>query len=140
MRKLVFLVTGLLLVSAVAGYAHHPFSEDFESTAPVSVKGAVTRVDWTDPHTWIYLNVKDNNGSVQKWGFQVASTSVLAQRGWKKDDLKVGDEVTIDGFQAKELIQNRIYTGNARAITFPNGLRVLSGSPGDGGPQARPSS
>ena len=62
------------------------------------------------------------------------------ERGWNRDDVKVGDEVTVDGFEANEVLQNRIYTGNARAITFPNGKRVLSGSPGDGGPPPRPSS
>ncbi len=140
MRKFVFLAAGLLLACAGAAYAHHSFAAEFDSNAPVRVKGEVTRIEWANPHTWIYMNVKDKNGSAQKWAFEVASTNVLVERGWRKDDLKIGDEVTIDGFEAKELIQNRTYTGNARAVTFSNGLRVLSGSPGDGGPQPRTSS
>ena len=65
MRKFVLLATGLLLVSAVVVDAHHPFAENFNSDAPVTIKGVVTRIDWTTPHTCIYVNVKDVNGSVQ---------------------------------------------------------------------------
>jgi hypothetical protein len=138
-KKFVLLATGLLL-AAVVVEAHHPFAENFNSDAPVTVKGVVTRIDWTTPHTWIYVNAKDINGSVQRWAFQVAASTVLMERGWNRDDVKVGDEVTIDGFEANEVLQNRIYTGNARAITFPSGRRVLSGSPSDGGPPPRGSS
>jgi hypothetical protein len=135
MKRSLLLAAGLLLVSAVVADAHHSFAENFRSDAPVRVKGLVTRLDWTNPHTWIYLDVKDNDGRVQRWAFEFAASTILTERGWKLEDLTVGDEVTIDGFEANELIQNRVYTGNARAITLPNGLRVLSGTPGDGGPQ-----
>jgi hypothetical protein len=129
MVRLPFVAGLFLLIGVTPLVAHHSFAAEFDSKQPVQVKGVVTKIDWMNPHTWVYVDVKDEAGAVQKWQFETGAPNELVRRGWKMDDLKVGDQVSIDGFRAKKPISNTgLYTGNARSITLPSGLKVFAGS------------
>lgn len=94
----------LLLALAVlpTAYGHHSFASEFDTTKPVTVTGTITKIDWTNPHTWFYVDGKDEKGNAAKWSFEGAAPSLLIRRGIAKTTLKVGDAVTIEGFQAKD--------------------------------------
>ena len=121
MFRVPFFAGLFLLIGATPLVAHHSFAAEFDNKQPVQVKGVVTKIDWMNPHTWVYVDVKDDAGTVQKWQFETGAPNELVRRGWKMDDLKVGDQVSIDGFKAKKLISNTgVRTGNARSITLPS--------------------
>jgi len=129
MPKRHLLAVLFVLTSAGPLLAHHSFAAEFDNKQPIQVKGVVTKLDWMNPHTWIYVDVTDQAGAIQKWQFETGAPNELVRRGWKMNDLKVGDQVSIEGFQAKKLISNTgVYTGNARSITLPSGLKVFAGS------------
>jgi hypothetical protein len=126
-----FLIGGSLVVAAaVPVYAHHSFAAEFDANKPVSLKGAVTKVEWGNPHIWVYLDVKDDQGSVQPWQCEGGAPNTLTRNGWSKDTLKYGDQVTIDGVQAKDGSK----TCNARVVRLPDGRRVFAGSSGGDAP------
>ncbi len=123
-------VSAGLLMAAVPVFAHHSFSAEFDVKQPVTLKGTVTKVEWTNPHVWIYLDVTDAQGSVQHWQCENGAPNALSRMGWTRHSLNVGDQVTIEGFRAK----NDERTANARQIILPDGRKVFSGSAEDGGP------
>jgi len=120
--KLVVFAIGL--ISAVSAFAHHSFSAEFDSSKPVSLKGTVTKVDWLNPHIWIYLDVKDDSGKVQTWQCEGGAPNSLTRNGWTKNDLKKGDEISITGTHAKDATN----TCNASSVVLPDGRRVFAGS------------
>ena len=120
-----------LLLPAIQISAHHSFAAEYDATKPVTLKGAVTRVEWTNPHARFYVDVKDESGSVTNWNFELASPNVLVRNGWTRNSLKIGDEVTIQGSLAKDGAK----MANARVVTLADGRRVFAGSPAaEGGP------
>jgi len=119
---------GLLLASAPL-LAHHSFAAEFDANQKVALKGTVTKVEWTNPHAWFYIDVKDDSGAVAHWQCEVGPPNELSRRGWRKDSLKPGDQVTVNGFRAKDGTN----TANAREVLLPDGKKVFSGS-ADGGP------
>jgi hypothetical protein len=117
-----------LLVTAALAYtsgaiAHHSFSAEFDAAKPIKVTGIVTKVEWTNPHVWFYVNVKDEaTGKVTNWGAEMGPPHGLQRSGWRRETLKIGEEVSIDGFLARNGA-NRI---NARTVT----LTATGGRPG----------
>ena len=139
MKTLLFPLAVLLLACVVPAYAHHAFAAEFDSNQPVKLQGVVTKIDWMNPHTWVYVDAKDDKGEIQHWQFETGAPNELVRRGWKRNDLKAGDMVSIDGFKAKKLVSSTgTLTGNARSITLPSGLKVFSGSANDAGPAVQP--
>ena len=114
----------VLLLAPLSLVAHHSFAAEFDSSKPVTVKGAVSKVEWTNPHIWIYVDNKDANGVVSKWQCELGSPNSLMRQGWRSDSLKKGDEVTIDGTRAKDGSN----TCNARTVRLADGTRMFAGS------------
>lgn len=123
-------MSAALLLGAVPVFAHHSFSAEFDVKQPITLKGVVTKVEWTNPHVWIYLDVMDEQGNVQHWQCENGAPNALARMGWTRHSLSAGDHVTIEGFRAK----NDERTANARQVILPDGRKVFSGSAEDGGP------
>ena len=103
-----------LLAFAPAAVAHHSFAAEFDGDKPVTIRGNVTRIAWTNPHVWIYLNVKDNKGQVVNWGFEMGAPQQVRAQGWDRTTLKTGDEIIVDGFLARDGSKRM----NARNVTW----------------------
>ena len=133
MRSLLFgTVAGFALSFAalVPLQAHHAFSAEFDANRPVKLKGAVTKVEWTNPHIWIYLDVKDNDGRVAQWAVEAGAPNALFRRGFNKNSLPLGTEVLMEGYHAKDG-SNKI---NGRSMVFADGRTQFLGSSGTGAP------
>lgn len=113
-----------LMVSALPVYAHHSFAAEYDASKPVEVKGTVTKVEWTNPHARFYVDVKDPDGKVTNWNFELASPNVLTRNGWTRHSLKEGDVVTVSGSRAKDG-EN---LANARTVILADGRKVFAGS------------
>ena len=113
-----------LLLSEMPMRAHHSFAAEYDHLKPIKIAGTITRFDLANPHSWIYLEAKDNDGKVATWAFETASLLALYRRGFKKDSLKPGMMVTIEGFLAKDGTR----TGNGQKLTLPDGNIVILGT------------
>ncbi|HEY4363082.1 MAG TPA: DUF6152 family protein [Bryobacteraceae bacterium] len=112
-----------LLLAALPVAAHHSFSAEFDDKQPVTLDGTVVKFDFSNPHSWIYLDIKKPEGVVEHWAVETGSTNALFRRGWRKDSLRTGDHITIDAFRAKD----GSHTANASQVKLPDG-RQLSGA------------
>ena len=123
--KLAIALLGLM-IAPLAALAHHSFAAEFDASKPVVVQGAVAKVEWANPHIWIYVDMKDANGAVTRWQCEGGSPNTLTRQGWSKNTLKQGDQVTIDGSRAKDGTN----TCNARSVKTADGKRLFAGSSG----------
>jgi hypothetical protein len=122
------LVVAAVVLASTLTAAHHSFDAEFDRNKPVTLTGAVTRVDWGNPHIWVFIDVKDGSGKVENWGVEGGAPNALFRNGWRKDSLKVGDTVTVEGFRGRDG-SNR---ANANRVTLPDGRRVFAGSSAGG--------
>jgi len=124
MKRTALFVIGVALLSAQTLSAHHSFAAEFDRNSPVTLTGSVTRVDWGNPHIWVFMDVKDDTGKVSNCGVEGGAPNALFRNGWRKDSLKVGDTVTVEGFKSKDGLPR----ANANRVTLPDGRRVFAGS------------
>jgi Family of unknown function (DUF6152) len=120
--RVLAIATSLLLAHSVI-LAHHAYTAEFDTTKPVKVTGVVTKLEWSNPHIWIYLDVKDDKGQVISWGFSASPPGMLLRRGITKNTLKLGDVLTISGHRAKDGSNNA--SGNV--VRFADGRETLIG-------------
>lgn len=125
--KLFVLVAGvaLSLIAAAPAVAHHAFAAEFDADKPVTLTGTVTKIEWTNPHTWFYIDVKDQAGKVTNWGLEMGSPNGLMRNGWTRNSMKIGHEVTVEGSLARDGSNH----ANARAVTLKaTGQRLFAAS------------
>jgi hypothetical protein len=113
-------VLGLLAVSAPV-LAHHSFAAEFDSSKPLKLTGTVTKLEWTNPHTWFFIDVKGEDGKVTNWGFEMGSPNGLMRAGWTRNSMKAGDLVTVEASRAKDGSNN----ANARTVTLEATGKIL---------------
>jgi hypothetical protein len=118
-----FLATIAALLLPVPAAAHHSFAAQFDGDQPVVLTGAITKVDWRNPHIWVYLDVREADGKVTKWECEGGAPNALTRQGWSREHLKLGEELTVEGWRAK----NGTNTCNARTWRI-NGQAILAGS------------
>lgn len=123
-RGLLVVVAGLLLAGAAPLVAHHAFSAEFDQAKPIKLAGAITKVEWTNPHAWLHVAVKDAQGKVVPWRFEMGAPNALLRAGWSRDDIKPGTEVTISGFLARAGGP----VGNAFQVRLPDGRDLFAAS------------
>lgn len=122
------IAVGSLLLATVPATAHHAFAAEFDVDKPVKVRGTITKVEWVNPHAWLYVDVKGADGAVVNWHFELGPPNALIRLGWKKDSIPTGLEVEITGYRAKSGED----VANGRSIKLPDGRELFSGGSGPG--------
>ena len=131
--KLAVMIGGVwVLLATMPTVAHHSFAAEYDSAQPVKITGVLTRVEWTNPHIWFYLDVKDDKGTVTTWGFSAGPPGVLQRRGIPKSVLKIGEVIVVEGFRARDGSTN----ASGGTVTFTDGRRVFTASSEDTVPKS----
>jgi hypothetical protein len=135
MKKVLLTIAaaGLTLMAALPARAHHAFAAEFDADKPIKFKGTVTKMEWINPHAWLHIDVKGEDGTVTSWMIEAAAPNSLLRRGWNKNSLPAGTEIIVEGFQAKDG-SNR---ANGSVITFADGKKLFVGNAA-GDPGAAP--
>jgi hypothetical protein len=126
MRAILLTAVAGLLFSGMPAPAHHAFAAEFDAQKSIKVSGTITKLEWSNPHAWLYVDVKDESGKSTNWAFELGSPNGLVRLGWRRSSLKEGDQVTVEGFLAKD----GTHTANAHTVTLPDGRKVFAGSQG----------
>lgn len=122
-------IVGLFFSSPIFG--HHAITTEFDTTKPVKVKGTVTKVEWSNPHAYLYVEVEDKSGSKADWIFETAGPLSLAHNGWTRDSVRTGDRVTIFGYRSR----SGLSIASASSVLLKNGQKLPAGSPYSGAPK-----
>jgi len=126
----VLLIAGLVIAVASTAAAHHSFAALFDANKPIRLVGTLTKVEWTNPHSYFHIDVKGSDGQVRSWAIEGAGPGALSRRGFKQGDVKFGETLIVQGYLAKS--GARLVDG--RLVTLPDGRVINGGTPGDGGP------
>jgi Family of unknown function (DUF6152) len=129
--RLLTSIGALLLAMTPLVNAHHSFAAEYDGNKPVKVTGVVTKVEWTNPHIWFYVDVKDDQGKVTNWGFSAGPPGVLQRRGISRDAMKKGDVIVVEGFRARDGSNN----ASGGRVTFADGRSVFTASREDQTPK-----
>ena len=133
-RELSVVVAGivgvLLILTAVPVWAHHSFAAEYDASKPIKLQGTVKKMEWLNPHSWITIDVKRPDGTVQTWEIEAGAPNAMFRRGFTKDSLPVGTEIVVNGYLAK----NGKPRANGRDITFTDGRKLFVGSSNTGAP------
>ena len=124
-------IAGLAAAAALPILGHHSFAAEFDGTKAVRLTGSLTKIEWTNPHSYFYVDVKDERGNVVNWGCEAGAPGALSRRGFKRGDIKLGDTIVVDGYLAKD----GSHLIDSRRVTLPDGRIISGGSAGDGGPE-----
>jgi hypothetical protein len=119
----------LFVLAPVWAMAHHAFASEFDGNKPVNLKGTITKMEWVNPHAWIYISVKKPDGTVENWMIEGGTPNTLVRRGLRKPDVQAGTEVMVEGYRAKD----GSLRANGKNITLPDGRQLLIGSEATGG-------
>ena len=130
MRNKVLLFMTAMVVPA---WAHHAFSAEFDDKKPLKLVGRVTKMEWINPHAWIHMDVKGEDGKMVSWMVELGPPNALLKRGWNKNSLPEGTQIIVDGYQSKDG-ELRL---NGRDLTFPDGKKLFAGSSGTGAPDEK---
>lgn len=131
---LVLLTIVALLALSAEAFAHHAFSAEFDANKAVKLRGNVVKMDWINPHAWLFIDVKGTDGAVASWMIELGPPNALLKRGWTKQSIPVGMEVIVDGYQAKD----GALRANGRDVTLPDGRKMFAGSSNTGAPGETP--
>ncbi|MEE2637553.1 MAG: DUF6152 family protein [Acidobacteriota bacterium] len=124
-------IVGVGMIAATAQVvAHHAFAAEFDANSPVRLRGKITKMEWINPHSWMHLDVTNEDGTVDSWMIEAGPPGALVRRGWSKDSVSPGIEVMVEGYQAID----GAFRANGRDVTFPDGRRLFAGSSGTGAP------
>ena len=117
-------VTLLTILAGAPASAHHAFAAEFDAKRPVKLRGTVTKMEWINPHAWVHIDVKKDDGSVDEWMIEAGTPNTLLRRGFTRDSLKPGTEIIVDGYQSKD----GSLRANGRDVTLPNGQTLFLGT------------
>ena len=131
MNKLLIAAFATSFFASTSALAHHSFAAEYDSEKPIKFTGTVTEMKWSNPHGWIYVDVKDESGNVVNWALETSASNGLIRRGWRKEDLPAGTVLQIEGWQAR----NGSSTGNISSVTLPDGKRLFAGTSNKEAPQ-----
>src|SRR5688572_761271 len=129
-KLIVAIVSVGFLAAAVPVVAHHAFAAEFDANKPIKLEGTVTKMEWINPHAWLHIDVKKPDGKIESWMIEGGTPNTLLRRGITRDSIKIGTEVMVDGYQAKD----GSLRGNGRDLTLKNGQKLFMGSSGTGAP------